>query len=36
MEDNFTSSLTGVSKGRFGKLHILRAGTFQELSLIHI
>ena len=30
--NNFMSNLTGISKGRFGKLHILRAGTFQEIN----
>ena len=32
--DNSISNLTGISKGRFGKLHILRAGTFQDINSV--
>jgi hypothetical protein len=34
MEDNYTSSLTGISRGRFGKLHILRAGSYQDINAV--
>ena len=32
--DNSISNLTGISRGRFGKLHILRAGTFQDINSV--
>ena len=34
MEHNYTSSLTGISRGRFGKLHILRAGSYQDINAV--
>ena len=34
MEDNFTSALTGVSKGRFSKLQFLRGGSFHDINAV--
>ena len=34
MQDNFTSQLTGISRGRFADLRIQRAGAFQEINSV--